>query len=476
MKDSNPKQDNISLSKGKRWLVFLYLCFLNSCLMIGAGIISSGIVYIRESFKISDQEYGLIGTAFNAGSLIGSSLFISLSHKFNRKYLMLIELGFHCVALLICSITNQFYIFLVCRLISGNGIVIWFIFNMVWIDQFGIQKWKSWMVSLISLSGQLSMLWGYVLNLVTDPKNWTEGLRIEFGLMLSILIILCFIPNLYFSHNLFFKTKSEEEVAEKVDERLDSVFAYTQAAIVIEKSEETKEKPTKTKASLFTPMFIIITLGKSAQFFVGGTIAFWFTDYAQSALKVTDQTAIFYSFTFVNIVANLIGIVLSGIISAAIGGYASKHTLLTCFILKLVGFPFGAIVPFTNNFVVYSILLFCYNVFDSLSLLLSNCLIMAYVPQEMKGAANGVFSILANFLAFLPATYIYGLLKKHFNEVNPKMPFAVIMYYGSTALIYFFIGLIIQKKTQLSESQFEEKKKEKEKEVLLQNIKVSNQE
>lgn len=486
------KTEEVSLSKRKRWLVFFCFCFLNSCLMIGSGITSSAIVFIKESFQVTDKEFGLLGTAFNSGSFVGSLLFISFANKFNRKFMLLSSLSIHCLAVLTCSLTSKFSVFLACRAISGSGVMMWFIYNMVWIDQFGMQKSKSWMVTLISLSGQLSMLWGYVINLVAGPVKWKQGFRIEFLVITLILIMLLCIPKIYFSHNLLFKTRSEKEIIEKSNERLNSVFAYNQVSILTEKSEETKDASpikdnnhsnnNKTKPSLFTPMFIIVTLAKAAQLYVMVTLMFWFTDYIHSALKVTNQTHIFYCYISANIIANLIGMVLSGVVSSAIGGYGSKNTLLACFALKMIAFPFGAMIPFTNSFVLFSILLFCYNLCDSLAFLLSNSLIMAYVPKEMKGTANGVFSIAVNFLAFLPSSYVYGYLKQIFANVNPKLPFGIMMYYGFTSNIYMFIGLITQKKTQLAKNQFEnqsdteipEREDNENKEVFLQEVIVVN--
>ena len=59
------------------------------------------------------------------------------------------------------------------------------------------------------------------------------------------------------------------------------------------------------------------------------------------------------------------------------------------------------------------------------------------MPKTLKGTATGIYSILVNLIAFLPASYAYAFIK---GFVGDNYIMIVLMFYGLVGCIELFIA------------------------------------
>ena len=107
-----------------------------------------------------------------------------------------------------------------------------------------------------------------------------------------------------------------------------------------------QEKETIMKDILFNVPYILLGLYKGNRFFIYVAIQFWFTNYLQTTLSVTERHVIFLSYSITMILASFIGNIFGGIILGLIGGPNSKHSFLAMLILQFISVLFGF---FSNN-------------------------------------------------------------------------------------------------------------------------------
>lgn len=165
IKECKNTKIGIKLDSKKRFYVFLLLSFTNILLNMDHGTIPAASNEIMDELKIEEATLGTFGSLVYLGNLIGAFSLIKIIDATNRKKLSIISTI--CNALLIYSFTkvhNIYYLF-VNRVLVGimqSYIAIYF---PVWIDQFGMRKWKTIMLSIFNITSPLGVVIGFVLTM-----------------------------------------------------------------------------------------------------------------------------------------------------------------------------------------------------------------------------------------------------------------------------------------------------------------------
>lgn len=121
----------------------------------------------------------------------------------------------------ICNISCHFFLF--CFKLTENANILIFIRGLlgftqiapsvyvpVWINQFGINEYRTIQITSIQLFQTIGKLLGHLLNLLLGLENWQKGFIIE-GIYLLFLAFCCLITSEdYFSRTLFRKKIDEE--------------------------------------------------------------------------------------------------------------------------------------------------------------------------------------------------------------------------------------------------------------------------
>ena len=432
MKDNN-KQLKIILSKKIRWSILLMFSLIYTFLGISGGVFSSSISIIKDNLQISDNQFGSFESICSIGTLIGTFIFTFINNLINRKLYFILSMIITSSSFLFFFITKNYYILLLSRFLNGIGDSFPICYFPIWVEQFGIQKYKTIMFTTIHFAGNLGMIWGYIIDIIIGSKNWKYGLLSESIFIIFITLILIFFPEKYYQKNIFFLTHKNEKNNEK--ESIISIF--------IENKNDKKEKENNfsNKHSLFNDVicnltFICIVIFRSNVYFICIAQFLWFTDYIETSLLIKNKTQIFTSFSISLVFSGMLGSILGGFIGTLIGGYHNENIIKTMIICKLISCLNAISCSLTYNlfyFTLYNTLL---NIFDTISGVLASGFVLTIVPKDIIGNANGFFMLMMNFLAFLPSPFIYGFVKSYFK--SSKIAFKLLMYYsliGEIALI-----------------------------------------
>jgi MFS family permease len=196
------------------------------------------------------------------------------------------------------------------------------------------------------------------------------------------------------------------------------------------------EKETLMKDIICNIPYMLITLYRGNRLFIFVALDFWYSDYLQSSLMEKNPSTIFWSYSITIVIGSLIGSILGGIIINLIGGTSSKHSFVAMGILQFFSVLFGYLSTFTNSVTIFTILLSLYMILNSASGIISISASFEVMPKTLTGTATGIYSIIVNLIAFLPAPFVYAFIKTIFG--NGGIILTVLMSYGVIGCIELF--------------------------------------
>lgn len=444
---NNNKNNNkpIILSRKVRWFLLIFFCFLNGVLTINGGVFSAAVTKIKNDLNINDEEFGLLGTTGGIGNFLGALVFTFLISCLNSKVFLILCLFFNVFGNFLVLISNNFIILLIGRFISGIQTVCLFLYFPVWINQFSIQRFKALFMTIFQSTGTISLIWGYLVNLIVGPEKWRHGFLIEIGLECLSLFIILFIPYQYCDKELFFfkhgnENSNNKEVGEKDSERLESIFSPEKKEDKTN-SDESGKKETIMSGVICNSLLIFITAFRSVQCFIAFALTYWYTDYVEDELKISNSKAVFVSYTISSITSGFIGVTIGGCIYTCFGEKSAKIHPMIIGTFHLIATVICLFVPYVKTIEFFTILMFLFNVFSYMTTPFEIAITFDIVPKKMAGVANGLLGIFMNITAFLPAPIVYGTIKANFGS-NVAMD--IMAKYNLVGGFFIIISICLQ--------------------------------
>lgn len=407
---------NQKLSEEIIWLLMIVFSIIHGLMCISQGMLSSCVTDIKNEFNLSDEKYSIFGTINGFGSLVGSVIFTLVIEKVNHKYLISSMLIINCVCHFAFFNKLEYPILLMSRFISGFASVFCYIYFPMWVDKFSMRKWVNFMQTTVQISNIIGHNFGYFIYLILGSKQWKYGFLTEIFTVNSFVFIMIIIPDKYYDRN--YNNKELDDV------------------VITESDEIEKEKETLMKDIICNIPYILITLYRGNRLFIFVALDFWYSDYLQSSLMEKNPSNIFWSYSTTIVIGSLIGSLLGGIIINLIGGTNSKHSFVAMYILQFFSVFFGYLSTFTNSVKIFTILLSLYMILNSASGIISISASFAVMPKTLTGTATGIYSIIVNLIAFLPAPFVYAFIKTIFG--NGGIIMTVLMSYGVIGCLELF--------------------------------------
>ena len=408
------------LSEEIIWLLMSVISMIHGLMCISHGILSSCVTEIKTEFYLSDEKYGMFGTLNGFGSLLGSILFILIIEKIDHKSLI-------CSMLIINSLCHfafffkfGYYMLLMSRFISGFASVFCYIYFPMWVDKFAMKKWVNFMQTFVQVTNTIGHIFGYFVFLVLGGNQWKYGFLLESLSISSLVFIMIIIPFKYYDKNYINPDNIEVNTSDSLEEK--GIKEKKDISIVNE------EKETVMNDIICNIPYILITLYRGNRLFIFVAINFWYSDYLQNFLLEKNPTVIFWSYSITMVIASLIGNILGGVVINKIGGTKSKHSYVAMAVLQFLCVLFGLFAPFTNSVLIFTILMSLYILINSASGIITISASFAVMPKTLTGTATGMYSIVVNLIAFLPAPYAYAFIKSLVGEGSHIM--IVLMLYG----------------------------------------------
>lgn len=183
-------KNRIILNRSYRVLIFSVFLLVNTGINTSGGLIASASTAIKTQLQMNNKQFGLFGTIFGVGRVSGSLLFMLLINKFNRKYIM--GIVFLCKSFILMSFKTTNVPWMLVGLRGINGICHMFpvIYTPVWIDQFGIQKYRMIFMTILQVFIPAGKVLGYFLNMILGEENVSKIYIIYIHIFIRYVMLL----------------------------------------------------------------------------------------------------------------------------------------------------------------------------------------------------------------------------------------------------------------------------------------------
>ena len=452
--------------------VVIFICFFAIHLLncSDGGVVSAKPGQIKDLLKIGDKEFGLYGSVVQVGRIIGTLSVMVLLNFFNRKYLIFFALVLKCASYLIYFVTTNYIIVMIFRFLQGFTHVFTYVYFPTWVDQFGLQKYKTVMTSFIQTASPFGSVLGF--NATTFLNDFKIGFASLAFSTLSLNFILLFMPDKYFSPKIFFYKNVTEQYEDR--ESVYSLFEVDEEKMKQKQAEKSK-KPEGPSIwfQLLRPVFATIVLARTVIMFSFMGLHYWIGDYFQNALGQDGKLAKATIYSLVSLLGPFLGSMTGAAVCECFGGYTKKLSSLLCVFFSILTGITAVLTPMVDNLTYFTILLFLFFFFANCMMPILIGISFNCVDKKLKGASYGVNSLMCTFLGNLPAPSVYGFINAKYQDTNKRFAMTLNLNYiwvntVLVALNYFFR---LREKT---EEELREEQEENEQE--LKEINITNDE
>jgi len=144
-------------------------------------------------------------------------------------------------------------------------------------------------------------------------------------------------------------------------------------------------------------------------FYILTGIQYWVSDYMINEMG-QPESKVFITFGIVSITGPVVGVIVGGNITTALGGYTTKKSLYATVGMAYMTMFSAVPIPFVNSFEVVVALLWLLLFFGGAILPSCTGLMLNTVDITKKTTANSLANLSYNMFGTLPAPFIYGAI------------------------------------------------------------------
>ena len=470
------KENKFILYKSIRILVYFLLLLSIILINISSGLFPSSSLEIKSHLQISDYQFGLFFLSSSIGKIIASLLFLKLKKFNNRKiFLFLISL-INSIIVFIFYCSKIFGLISFLKFIMGINDMLIQIFVPIWIQQFGINKYKLTLTSIVQLSNPLGKILAFWIN---SYFSWLFIFKIEAMILGVITFIFVIIPNKYTAKNILILIENEtgEEMYDKRTEK--SVVAIykvsedpedesNKALPLIDKSNNNNENEKELNINLnineliksngnkkimhlsHTPLldkikiiinnkiFMISLSIRTILIGIQTTIALWIPDIIIKLIEIKKGTSLNLFGNFLIIITPPLGSFVTRMMGPFTieGNKRKRNTVVLLIFFYILSVLISILIPDSKSFsFISTLIIFLFCSATCLPMLHGICL--SSIQKKVK---ENVFSFIHIFTLFFGAglmPFIFGICY----DKRQKKKILVVKYFLNTSLGFGF-GLL----------------------------------
>lgn len=434
------------LNRLPRLLIFTVFFFIHMFNCSDGGIPSASSNKIKEELQITDTQFGTYGSIVQVGRVLGTFVVMILLNFFNRKYVIFIALLVKCSSFLIYLFTSNYMIIFTFRFIQGLSHVFTYVYFPAWVDQFGLQKFKTLMTSFIQIASPIGSVFGFTLTTFAGQKNWKWSFATLAFCILPLNALLFFFPVKYFSPSIFFASSIKDEEREQGKP---SLFEYDEERQ--KKKEQEKSNANKGPSKwllLLKPAFVTVVLARCVLMFTFMCIHYWIGDYYSNGLKLDEKKSKLLksaSYSTVSMFAPMLGSTLGSLICEKFGGYTKRVSSFLCVIFAALAGGASFVLTIPDNVFYFTCALFAFFFFCNCMMPILIGIGFSCVGKKQKIASYGVNSLMCTFLGNLPAPTVYGFLNDKFKASNPRMAMRICTNCIWLSVVLSFVNFLCRK-------------------------------
>ena len=174
-KNPKTKKNVVYLSRYVRMILFVLLLIFSVIIDLDSGIIVSSYKSFTEDLDMSDMQFGTLSSITTVGEIISLLFYMSVINKNHRKFILVTTSFLHGIGLFAYLISkNYYYISFLNFLVSICKAFI-NVYMPVWIDQFGIKKYKTILLTILYMALSVGMIIGAWIGTVIFKNNWKKS-------------------------------------------------------------------------------------------------------------------------------------------------------------------------------------------------------------------------------------------------------------------------------------------------------------
>jgi len=480
-KKNKPK---IYLSRYVRIILFFLLLIYSIAVDLDAGIIVSSYKSFTQDLNMSDLQFGSLNSITIIGKIISLLFIMIIINKNHRKFIIVTTSFFQALYFYGFLLNDHYYYISILKFFVSFCKVFINVYLPVWIDQFGIKKYKTLLLTIVFIVKSYGRIIGAWIGTVIFDDNWKKAFSCCGIIFLILSLGLFIIPQKYYStkymiveqhknnsdndnDNDFEKlveTKSIESDFKKeyLDDKKNK--SNSRSKIFEEKeidvnNNDKKEKLIydhqtneehetlkiisnfdKFKTVISNQCFIFSSLSRACLYFTFQIIHTFLKKYTFEALNYNNEITFFYYYSLTTILAPSLGSLIGGAIcNKFLGGYESKNSIWIILFFGTTAVLFITLIRIVKEFNFLIIYIFGY--FFSVSAFLPTIsgYIINSLHKELKGFGSSFDSLITNILGKLPSPIIYGIINDEYKKEKPKYAWnkSLMIYYLGIVFIYF---------------------------------------
>ena len=501
VKWKNPKTNKnvVYLSRYVRMLLFCLLLIFSVIIDLDSGIIVSSYKSFTKDLNMSDIQFGTLSSITTVGEIIGLLFYMSIINQNHRKFILVTTSLLHGIGLFGYLINSNFYYISILNFLVSVCKAFINVYMPVWIDQFGIKKYKTILLTILYMAISMGMILGAWIGTVLFNNNWKKSFICCGFIFIMLSASLFAVPQKYYStkymivEQLKISGNPVEKIVPTKDNSNDSKIKKNienvrdikyigddkrpsrlnkklekieeEKKIEKENNEENNEKDenkqklinnkdeneikkdsllknisiiNKLKVVFYNRVFIFSCIAKAIIFFIHEIIFIFFKIYTFEALHYDDEIKFFYYYSITTIAAPSLGGLIGGAIcNKFFGGYESKKSIWVVIFFGTLSVLFIVFVRVAIQF--NKLIVFVFGYFFSASAFLPTLsgYIINSLSKDLKGFGSSFDNLITN-LFVLSSPILYGLLNDKYKTVDPKFAWnkSLLIYYFETIFIY----------------------------------------
>ena len=486
-------KSKIYLSRYVRMILFFLLIIFSVLIDLDAGIIVSSYKSFTQDLNMNDLQYGSLNSITTVGKIIALLIFMVIINKNHRKFILVITSFFHGLYFYGYFVNDNYYYISILKFFASFCKVFITIYIPVWIDQFGIKKYKTLLLTIVFMVTSYGRIVGAWIGTVIFDNEWKKAFSCCGVIFFVLSFGLFLIPQKYYSTkymlveqhrrysgNIVEKlvpTKNIEKEIKKEIKNINGIEYLDEEKnksitndknIIIEEKETEKDTDVNTNGkkekllydykteeenkifknlSSFSKFKIVITnqcfifssLSRACLFFIFRIIHVFLKKYTFEALNYKDEITFFYYYSLTTILAPSLGSLIGGAIcNKYLGGYESKKSIWLIIFFGTCAIFFISLVRTSLEFNYLIIYIFGYFFCVSAFLPTISGYIINSLHKELKGFGSSFDSLITNILGKLPSPIIYGMINDKYKNEDPKYAWnkSLMIYYLGSMFIY----------------------------------------
>ena len=472
---SNKNKPKIYLSRYVRTILFFLLLMFSISVDLDAGIIVSSYKSFTQDLNMSDLQFGSLNSITIVGKIISLLIILIIINKNHRKFIIVTSSFFQALYFYGFLLSDNYYYISALKFFASFCKVFINVYIPVWIDQFGIKRYKTLLLTITFIVKPYGRIIGAWIGTVIFDDDWKKSFFYCGIIFLVLSLELFIIPQKYYSTKYMIveqhKTNSDNDYEKLVETKsiendiinVEKNESNPKVKIFEEKEIDVKNKDKKEKllndqhineenktvkilsnfdkfkTVVLNQCFIFSSLSRACLFFIFQIIHTFLKKYTFEGLNYKDEITFFYYYSLTTILAPSLGSLIGGAIcNKFLGGYESKNSIWIILFFATVALLFITLIRITKEFNFLIIYIFGY--FFSVSAFLPT--ISGYVinslHKELKGFGSSLDSLITNILGKLPSPIIYGIINDKYKKENPKYAWnkCLMIYYLGTIFIY----------------------------------------